>query len=134
MTDRIVLLIQLMFLVGMILLLVAAFFAGSADEKKHYQSILAREEALNHIMVVPVKRLPEFFSTRELVLGSVVMSSNKFTRMLAAFRNIFGGKVHSYETLLDRARREAVLRMKEEAVKLGANMILNMKFETAALG
>lgn len=134
MSDTFELLFLLIFWLGMLLLLVAAFWAGSADEKKHYADILKREEALRHIMIIPVKRLPEYFSTRQLVRGSVVLSSNKFTRMLAAFRNFFGGNVRSYETLLDRARREAVLRMKEEAVKLGADMILNMKFETATLG
>lgn len=119
---------------GMLLLLTAAFFIGDLNEKKHYQSILAREEALRHIMVIPVKRLPEFVSTRQLVRGSVVISSNKFTRMLAAFRGFFGGNVRTYETLLDRARREAILRMKEDAVKSGADIIVNMKCETVTLG
>lgn len=128
------LLFTIILLFGGILLLLSAFLAGNADEKKHYESIIAREETLRHIMVVPVKRLPEYFSTYQLVRGSVVISSNKFTRMLASFRNFFGGNMRSYETLLDRARREAVLRMKEEAAKLGADMILNMKFETATLG
>jgi len=128
------LLFIIIFWVGTLLLLVAAFFTGKAEEKKHYESLVAREEALRHIMVIPVKRLPESFSGYQLVRGSVVMSSNKFTRMLAAFRGFFGGNVQGYETLLDRARREAVLRMKEEAAKLGANMILNMKFETVTLG
>ena len=124
----------LILLVGTALLLIAAFFTGNAEEKKHYESIVAREEALRHIMVVPVKRLPEYFSGCQLVRGSVVISSNSFTRMLVAFRGFFGGNVQGYETLLDRARREAVLRMKEEAAELGANMILNMKFETITLG
>ena len=47
-------------------------------------------------------------------------------------RKIFGGEVLSYETLIDRARREAVLRMKEEAEK--ADVILNLRIETSSIG
>ena len=47
-----------------------------------------------------------------LVQGSAVISIDYFKRMLAALRNIVGGEVKSYETLVDRARREATLRMK----------------------
>lgn len=65
--------------------------------------------------------------------GSVVVSSNYFSRMLAGFRNFFGGNVRSYETLLDRARREAILRMKSEAEAIGADIVFNMKFDTVSL-
>ncbi|MFT6733724.1 MAG: hypothetical protein ACJAS9_001914 [Polaribacter sp.] len=37
-----------------------------------------------------------------------------FKRFLAGLRNIFGGRVVTYESLVDRARREAILRMKEK--------------------
>jgi uncharacterized protein YbjQ (UPF0145 family) len=37
----------------------------------------------------------------------------------------------SYETLLDRARREAVLRMKEEARRQGYRLIVNVKVESS---
>nr|UOP04733.1 YbjQ family protein [Conchiformibius kuhniae] len=117
-----------------VLLLAVAFVFGSRAEKKHYAGILAREDALRHIMVLSVKRPPKSFAEQRLVMGSVVVSSDYFTRLLAWFRNIFGGNVRGYETLLDRARREAVLRMKAQADELGAEMILNMKFETSTLG
>ena len=48
-------------------------------------------------------------------------------------RNIFGGRVTSYETLLDRARREAILRMKEEAKELNAELVFNIKLETSSI-
>ena len=123
-------------LIGLIftaILLIIAFFVGNRNEKKHYASILEREEALHNIMVVPLKRPPENFVTQDLVRGSVVISSNYFTRMLASFRNFFGGNIRSYETLLDRARREAILRMKAEAEAIGADIVFNMKFDTVSL-
>ena len=41
-----------------------------------------------------------------LVHGNVVVSVDYFKRFVAALRNLFGGSVTSYETLIDRARRE----------------------------
>ncbi|ETR65232.1 MAG: hypothetical protein OMM_14590 [Candidatus Magnetoglobus multicellularis str. Araruama] len=64
----------------------------------------------------------------KLVVGSVVIASDYFKRLLAGLRNIFGGQVNAYETLIDRARREAILRMKSQAE--GAAIILNMRIET----
>lgn len=39
----------------------------------------------------------------------------------------------AYETLLDRGRREALLRMKEQAIEWGATQILNVRLETSSI-
>jgi uncharacterized protein YbjQ (UPF0145 family) len=62
----------------------------------------------------------------------VVISLDYFKRILAGLRNIFGGEISSYETLIDRARREAILRMKERSK--GASIILNVRIETSSIG
>ena len=66
-------------------------------------------------------------------MGSVVVASDYFKQFVAWLRSLFGGHVASFESLLDRARREAVLRMKENAQKQGANIICNVKFTTASI-
>ena len=68
-----------------------------------------------------------------MVSGSVVVSVDYFKRFLAALRNLFGGRVISYESLLDRGRRESLLRMKQQAEELGAGMVFNVKYETASI-
>jgi uncharacterized protein YbjQ (UPF0145 family) len=67
----------------------------------------------------------------KLVAGSVVISVDYFKRILAGLRAIVGGRIQSYETLLDRARREAVLRMKEQV--RSTDMILNLRIETSSI-
>ena len=125
-------LINLIF-VGVILAI--GYFAGTAIEKRHYKSIIQRER---HYMNRPAVTFAKKFSKKlpiekvELVAGSCVISVDAFKRMLAALRNIFGGEVSSYETLIDRARREAVLRMQEQAHD--ADVILNMRIETSSIG
>ena len=64
--------------------------------------------------------------------GSAVISIDYFKRILAALRNIFGGEVAVYESLLDRARREALLRMKYQVPN--AHAIVNVRIETSAIG
>jgi uncharacterized protein YbjQ (UPF0145 family) len=69
-----------------------------------------------------------------LVQGSAVISIDYFKRLLAVLRNIFGGRIKAYESLVDRARREATLRLKEQALARGADMVVNLRLETAAIG
>ncbi len=110
--------------------------AGTWSEKRHYRSIIQRENELLKMAVVtaegsfPADRVAE----AHLVSGSVVVSIDYFKRLLAILRNIFGGRVKSYESLVDRARREAILRMKEQARDLGAGMVINMRLETSTIG
>lgn len=118
-----------------VILLILAFFTGSIAERRHYKSILRREDALGDLVVIVAKTLPpmEPAPATTLVRGSVVVSVDYFKRFLARLRMIFGGRIHTYESLLDRARREAILRMQEQARDLGATMIFNMRFETSSI-
>ena len=48
-------------------LLIITYFTGRHIERKHYADIEAREAALRHIMVIPVKKTPQDFSGGDLV-------------------------------------------------------------------
>ena len=108
---------------------------GRYAESNHYKSIIKREKQLNSIPAIAT-RIPPVGKqdlNSQLVAGNVVISIDYFKRFIAGLRNIFGGRVTSYETLLDRARREAILRMKEEAQKLNAEFVFNIKLETSSI-
>lgn len=116
-------------------LLIIGYLAGRRAEARHYRSIIAREKAMVAILVFP-ERLPPVIHPApgsQLVSGSVVVSVDYFKRFVAGLRMIIGGRLVSYESLLDRARREAILRMKHEARTLGADQIFNVKLETASI-
>ena len=114
-------------------LLTLGYFAGRATENRHYKSILLREKASIRLPAVTSNLLPQEDQIAKsfLVSGSCVVSIDYFKRILAGLRNIMGGKITSYETLIDRARREAILRMKYEA--LGSHIIVNTRVETASV-
>lgn len=121
---------------GLVLvLLVLGYTAGTIAEKRHYRSILRREAEFNDLIMIVCKTLPESAAAPKtrLVLGSVVISIDYFKKFVAGLRMLFGGRIHTYESLLDRGRREALLRMQESAKKLGADMIFNVRFETSSI-
>lgn len=117
-------------------LVILGYTAGSYAERTHYASIKRREREQRHCQLMTAEayfaegRVQRSF----LVAGSVVISVDYFKRLLAMLRNIFGGRVKAYESLVDRARREAVLRMTEQAIGKGAHMVVNLRLETATIG
>lgn len=110
------------------------YFFGRCAEKNHYTSIMEREKRWRHLPTTCSKYVMgngRKIDRCQLANGSVVVSVDYFKRILAGLRNFFGGNVQSYETLVDRARREAVLRMKESC--LGADQIINLRIETSSI-
>lgn len=120
-------------LIFLVLLIGIGYFAGTIIEKKHYKSIEQREEALLYLPAVSGENLLEEKAVSEarLVYGSAVISTDYFKSLLAGLRNLVGGEVSAFESLLDRARREAVLRMKEQVKD--ADIILNLRIETCQI-
>jgi len=117
-------------------LMILGYIAGSIAEKKHYASIKKRESEMVEIPVVNFKNpYPDSDVQKStLVTGSAVISIDYFKRFLAILRNLFVGRVRSYESLVDRARREAILRMKENALQKNADIVINFRLETSAIG
>lgn len=123
-------------LVIFLVLLALGYGFGRLSERRHYRSIIQREQELRGIALVPIRIPPPEYLKHDstLVSGSVVISVDYFKTVAASLRNIFGGRVGAYESLLDRARREAALRMQEEARQLGADTVYNVKYETSRIG
>lgn len=115
-------------------LLVSGYGFGRLAERRHYRSIIERESRFNALPAIASRYPPlEPHYGQVLVTGSTVVSVDYFKRFLAALRSLFGGRITAYESLLDRARRESLLRMKESSAALGASMVFNVKYETASI-
>ena len=126
---------QLIILGFPLFLLLLAYFIGRHLESNHYKSIREREAATKDMVAINFPRFPFDVEIERagMVMGSVVVSHDHFKRFLAQLRIIVGGRIKSYEPLLDRARREAVLRMKEQALARGHNTVVNIRLETSRL-
>lgn len=115
-------------------LMLIGLVVGQILQARHRASIRRREAEFKDVLVFNERRPPtglgEIGASR-LVIGSVVLSDDAFTVAYAALRSLFGGRIGVYEALLDRARREAVLRMKAAAREAGAGLVFNVRFETS---
>ena len=122
---------------GIFLILISlGYLIGSARERKHFASIVDREAEMIKLPAINAKFPPENPSgiqSSQMVYGNVVISIDYFKRILAGIRMLFGGRVGAYESLIDRARREAILRMKANA-PVGTSIIVNMRLETTTIG
>lgn len=116
-------------------LLLLAYFTGSYFERRHFRSIIEREDAHRDFPVVTFDTMPEDWQAADvaMVTGSIVVSLDYFKRVIAALRGLIGGRIKTYEPLLERARREAVLRMIEEARGRGYDAVFNVRLETSRL-
>lgn len=117
-----------------LIFMICGFVFGQIAEKKHFKDIIKRETESNYLPVIASRYPPENGQYhQQLVAGSVVVASDYFKSFTASLINIFGGTVTPFESLLDRGRREAILRMKQEAHELHAEMVFNVKLETSRI-
>ena len=119
-----------------ITLLVICYFTGKSVEKRHYKRIKERELLLIKKPYVTFQKNllnKKEVANCELVASTVVIGCDYFKAFLAGLRNLFGGNVSAYESVLDRGRREAILRMREYALARRAHAIINTKIETVML-
>jgi len=66
-----------------------------------------------------------------LVRGNAVRARHAGRDILAAFRNLVGGELRDYTKLLAEAREQSLDRMAAQAVDLGANAVLGVRFTTS---
>jgi uncharacterized protein YbjQ (UPF0145 family) len=116
-----------------LLLIVVGYTVGKVAEKRHYVSIHERERAHLRVPVVTSRTLDEGREVADAALatGSVVIAIDAYKRFLMGLRSLIGGEAKGYASLIDRARREALLRMRESAPE--ADLFLNFRMETTTL-
>ena len=69
--------------------------------------------------------------TLGLVKGNTIRARHVGKDIIAAMRNITGGEIYEYTKMLAQAREESLDRMIEQAEKLGANAIVEVRFTTS---
>jgi uncharacterized protein YbjQ (UPF0145 family) len=79
---------------------------------------------------VPGQRVAQVLG---LVRGNTIRARHLGRDIMAGLKSVVGGEIKSYTELMTRAREEALARMVEEAEKLGANGVLNVRFTTVSV-
>lgn len=116
-------------LVWLVLVAIGWYF-GTRAERGHLKNLIIDEQKYQHIQVSSERFYePKGVNESILVVGSVVIAQDKFKQAVAAILSLFGKNLTVYETLLDRARREAVLRAKRQANDAGCHALYGLRFE-----
>lgn len=113
-----------------ILLMPVAFLVGGFQQKRHLRSLEEREAQLKDIVVNNLKRVaqPETVSSATMVVGQVVIATDYYKSFATGLRNFIGGEMKNAISLCNRGRREALLRLQEEARRIGAKEVWNVRY------
>ena len=86
---------------------------------------------LSTVLEIPGRRTKRFVA---LVRGGTVRSKHLGSDMLAGIKSsTVGGEIVGYTKLMANAREEAIFRLKEDAVRVGANAVVGVNFASASL-
>lgn len=112
------------------------FVIGRWREKLHFKHLDRREAELRHMVASNVRQVPTSATAQigQVVIGQAVIASDYFKSFVAQFKKLLGGELTMFESLLERARREALIRMLEEAEQLGANQVINVRLQSSNIG
>ena len=76
---------------------------------------------------VPNKEIKE---VRGLARGNAVRARNVGRDIFAGLKNIVGGEISEYTKLQADSREQALRRLVDEAERMGANAVINLRFTT----
>ena len=65
--------------------------------------------------------------------GSTVRARNVGRDIFAGLKNLVGGEISEYTKLMADSREEAFYRMEQDAKRMGADAVVNVRFTTAAV-
>ncbi|MEM8866066.1 MAG: heavy metal-binding domain-containing protein [Planctomycetota bacterium] len=120
-----------------VFLLALGFFAGTTTERRHFRRLEEREEENRGFVVTQLKTFPGgsvVSPAPQIFMAEAVIASDYLKTFLSGIRKFFGGELKSYESLLERARREALLRIIDQARAAGYDTACNLRYETADIG
>ncbi|MEC6907742.1 YbjQ family protein [Photobacterium piscicola] len=68
-----------------------------------------------------------------LVTGNIVQSKHIGRDIMAGLKTIIGGELKGYTEMFNEARSQAMTRLEEDAVALGADAVVGVRFTTSAI-
>ena len=117
-----------------VILILLGFLTGRIIESRHFRS-LSQREARGGPVLTNLKTLPDGRRPREskFCIGGVVIASDYFKTFGAKLKSLVGGRIRTLETMLERGRREAMLRLRDQAEEFGADVVISVRLETAVI-
>lgn len=79
---------------------------------------------------IPGKKIIKSFG---LVRGNTIRARHVGKDIMAGLKNLVGGEIYEYTKLMGESREQAIDRMIDEAKRLGANAIVEVRFSTSMI-
>ncbi|MFC2126324.1 YbjQ family protein [Bacteroidota bacterium] len=79
---------------------------------------------------IPGKEIIEILG---IARGSTVRARNIGRDIFAGLKNIVGGEIHEYTQLQAHAREQALQRLEQDAERMGADAIINVRMHTSMI-
>lgn len=92
-----------------------------------------KQEGENMIIVNTDYISGKELETLGLVKGATIQAKNIGRDIMQGLRNIVGGELKAYTDLMNQSREMAIQRLIEDAEKLGADAIVNVRFSTSSI-
>ncbi len=68
-----------------------------------------------------------------IVKGSTIQTKNVGRDITQSFKNLVGGELKSYTEMMNKARDLATSRMVEEAERMGADAVVNVRYSSSSV-
>ncbi|MDX1653075.1 MAG: YbjQ family protein [Brumimicrobium sp.] len=87
------------------------------------------------MIITTTEKIPdkETIEVLGIVRGSTVRARNFGRDIFAGLKNLVGGEISEYTKLQAQSREEALQRMIDDAARLGANAVVNVRFSTSTI-
>ncbi|NNE46576.1 MAG: YbjQ family protein [Rhodothermales bacterium] len=85
------------------------------------------------IVTTPTIKGKRIVVTHGLVRGNTIRARHLGNDIGAMLKNLVGGEIRAYAALLEESREEALERMMEDAVGLGANAVVSVRVATSVV-
>ena len=67
------------------------------------------------------------------VIGNTIRARHVGKDIQATFRTIMGGEIKEYTSMMAESREQALMRMKDRAIELGADAVVGVRFQTSMI-
>lgn len=114
--------------------------APISEESKEEALDFARQtgdadSATSHVLTTTLSQITgyEIVEEQGVIQGGMFTSKNALSDLGAGLKNLIGGELGAYTSLLEAARDEALKRLKKEAIFKGGNAVIGIQFSGFAM-
>ena len=128
---------QLLFAALPLFIYLGSWLFGNLHQNKLLLKLDTEEKALEG-RANPVTNLSKPSQARQIESSSLVMESisvgpSWWQMLTGGIKNLFGGKIHSYDKMLTYGRRVIIHRLRVQAIQSGFHEVINLRVETAMI-